>query len=376
MKVTTSRCAGKVLATALALGAAACGSDDPASGIPAEPGITKLAAGWNVFEPGGDSTCSRGTPFSFWVRKGSVNRVVVEFRGGGACWNDLTCGIGDSLFEETADPDPWLIGEEKAEGIRDHENARNPFKDWHHVYIPYCTGDIHWGDATQSYGAGDAAFTIHHKGGINTRAVLDWVYENVPGPEKLFVTGCSAGAYGAALWSAHVKNHYPNAQVYQFADSGQGVITDSFFQESFPQWNAQASYPRFIPGDQNFTRLPQLYGLIGNHYPDMPMSAYNTNYDENQFFYFTAQGGGDITEWSTRMRASVAEIEQTTPNFASYIAPDFQHCIVPYDEFYGVESNGVRLVDWLRQMVEDQGVESVDCAPNCGIAEPPAPPGG
>jgi hypothetical protein len=53
--------------------------------------------------------------------------------------------------------------------------------------------------------------------------------------------------------------------------------------ESFPQWNAQASYPLFIPNvkAEDFTRLPQLYAVIGNAFPDMPMSAYNTNFDEN-----------------------------------------------------------------------------------------------
>jgi hypothetical protein len=365
-----TRYAARFVTLALALGAWAC-DDDQTSSVEVEPGITTLASGWNTFEPGGETTCARGTPFRFFVRKGSVNRVVVEFRGGGACWDDLTCSIGESLFEETADPDPFILDEGKATGIRAHDRAENPFKDWHHVYIPYCTGDIHWGDATRSYGSADTAFTINHKGGINTRAVLNWVYENVPSPEKIFVTGCSAGAYGAALWSSHVKNHYKDTKVYQFADSGQGVITDSFFQESFPQWNAQASYPLFIPNvePEDFTRLPQLYALIGNTYADMLMSAYNTNFDENQFFYFTAQGGGDIDEWSRRMRSSVAEIESTTPNFASYIAPDFKHCIIPYDDFYSVESNGVRLVDWLRQLVDDQAVDSVDCAPNCGAAQ-------
>ena len=65
----------------------------------------------------------------------------------------------------------------------------NPFKDWHHVYIPYCTADIHWGDAERTYENEGQAFTIRHKGGVNTRAVLSWVYENVPSPEKVFVTG-------------------------------------------------------------------------------------------------------------------------------------------------------------------------------------------
>jgi hypothetical protein len=64
-----------------------------------------------------------------------VNRLVIEFRGGGACWNDLTCSISGSLFQETADADAAVLSE--SVGIYQHSNLDNPFKDWHHVYIPY-----------------------------------------------------------------------------------------------------------------------------------------------------------------------------------------------------------------------------------------------
>ncbi|MCL4751035.1 MAG: hypothetical protein KJ015_12775 [Myxococcales bacterium] len=70
------------------------------------------------------------------MRPGKVNRVVVEFRGGGACWNAVTCFPDARLFEETATAEPWVADESKAVGIYDHSRDDNPFKDWHHVYIP------------------------------------------------------------------------------------------------------------------------------------------------------------------------------------------------------------------------------------------------
>jgi hypothetical protein len=380
-----------VPALALALSVGACGVDEPsgAAGEGAsrgsagsggssggsgaqEPSITKLRAGWNSIEPGGATTCSRGTPFQYFVRPGTVNRVVIDFRGGGACWNALTCSAGDSIFKETADPDEFILDETVGEGIYAHGNPENPFKDWHHVYIPYCTGDVHWGDAERTYQSGDQTFTIRHKGGVNARAVLEWFYQNVPSPEKVFVTGCSAGAYGAIMWSSHIRNHYRSSKVYQFADSGAGVITDTFFQESFPQWNAEASYPKFIPNvdPADFTQLPQLYTLIGQTYRDMFLSQYNTNFDDNQHFYYSVMGGGDAFEWSQKMRAHVGEIEMATTNFSSYIAPGYQHCILPYANFYDVESNGVRLVDWLSDAVSDTPVESIQCDPDCGAPLP------
>ena len=366
-----------ILLALSALSAASCGSDESTEGTPrtgsgGDSGISKLPAGWNTIKPGGATTCARDTEFQYFVRPGTVNRVLVEFRGGGACWNAFTCSISDSLFQETADVPAFVQNEAQSRGIYDHADPKNPFKDWHHVFIPYCTGDVHWGDATRTYDNGMGPFTIQHKGGVNARAVLDWLYENVPAPEKVFVTGCSAGAYGAIMWSSHIRNHYKNSKVYQLADSGAGVITDSFFQESFPQWNAEASYPLFIPNvDPNaFTRLPQLYTLIGATFPDMFLSQYNTQFDENQHFYYNAMGGGDANEWSQKMRANVSEIEASTPNFSSYVAPGFVHCIIPSPEFFSVESAGVKLVDWINDVVNDKPVESVSCEPNCGAPKP------
>lgn len=330
---------------------------------PGQDGILSLKPGWNVLEPGGDTVCSRGTPFRYFVRPGKVNKLVVEFRGGGACWNDLTCGFAGSIFQEEADEDPWVTDESKASGIYDHSRDDNPFKDWHHVYIPYCTGDIHWGNNTMSYGEGEKAFTIEHKGAVNVGAVLDWTFENVTAPEQVMVTGCSAGAYGSIMWSSHVRHHYQQAKVLQLADSGAGVITDTFFQDSFPSWKPEGSYPTWIEGlkPEELTALPQLYAAIGGHFPDMILSQYNTQYDEDQSFYFSAMGGGNTYEWSKQMNENVDETIETTPNFSSYLAPDYKHCIIPFDDFYTVESNGVKLVDWVNEMIAGKQPENVAC---------------
>jgi hypothetical protein len=128
--------------SALPLGG--CGSDEsteggPRTGSGGDPGISKLAPGWNTIKPGGATICARDTEFQYFVRPGTVNRVLVEFRGGGACWNELTCSVAGSLFQETAEVPTFVQNESQALGISDHANASNPFKDWHHVYIPYCT---------------------------------------------------------------------------------------------------------------------------------------------------------------------------------------------------------------------------------------------
>ena len=330
---------------------------------------TGLAEGWNEMKPGGDTICSRGSEFAYWVRPGTVNKVVIDYIGGGACWNEVTCGYAGALFEEDVESVRQAVAENQPKGIYDHTKAENPFKDWYHVIVPYCTGDIHWGDSVTTYGKGtDKEVTINHKGAVNSRAVLSWVYDNFSAPEQVLVTGCSAGAYGSALWSADVMNHYPDASVMQFADSGAGIITKTFFEESFPSWNAKDAFPKGIPEldpanvDIQTLALPDLYAGIANHYPKQWMSEYNTVRDENQTFFFTAMGGSGVDEWSQLMQDSVSKIESTTKNFAAFTAPGEQHCILLYDNFYTVNVGGVKLVDWLRDEASGKAVTSHKCA--------------
>lgn len=344
------------------------------------PSHAELAEGWNVLWPEGETICSRGTPFGFGVYKGRTDRVVIDFIGGGACWNALTCSANEQLkiFSDTVDDVLAAAENGDIRGIYRHERADNPFADWTHVVIPYCTGDIHWGDSVTTYPSlgGNPPVTIHHKGRANVQAVLDWVYENITEPEKLFVTGCSAGSYGSIMWSAHLMENYPEASVYQFGDSGAGVITDSFFRDSFPSWNAQASFPSWIPAldparnDILEMELADLYAGIGAAYPTQLLSQFNTRLDENQTFYYTAMGGaGGAQGWSDKMLASLGRIEDSTPGFHAFVADGERHCIIVFDEFYTERVGDTLLVEWLDAMVNDEPISSHYCD-DCTLPAP------
>lgn len=342
------------------------GADAGADG--GEPMVPELDATWTKIEPGGDTICARGDAFHFFVRGGSVNKLVILFDGGGACWNAVTCGFADQLFSPTADeelPEP-------GDGIGDKEDEENPFRDWYQVFIPYCTGDVHWGDAVTTYQPeGDAPeITIHHKGQVNTHAVLDWVYARFSRPETIFVTGVSAGAYGSIGWAPHIIDHYPDSDVVQLGDSGAGVITDTFFEESFPSWNADAVIPDWIPGldvPLSDLALEKLYIELANYYPEQVFSQYNTDNDENQRLYYTAMGGKD-EDWSPNMHAKIDAIIDAAPTFRSYIAGGDKHVILPYPEFYTYQVDGVRVRDWVADLANGEPVDNVQCT-DCDAPE-------
>lgn len=342
------------------------------------PKLSDMEIGkFTEIKPGGATRCSRDTEFAFFVVRGKVDRLLLEFEGGGACWDTKTCSIGKALCKEDIKEDEAVIGGGAAlAGIYDNSNPDNPFKDWHHVYVPYCTCDIHWGQNDQEYGEGDSEFTVMHRGATNARRVLDWVYANFEKPEKIFVTGCSAGAYGSLAWSPYVMQHYPTVPIVQMGDSGAGIITSTFLADSFPNWHALDTMPSWIPAlakdkiDLTKMTLGDIYHHVALTYPTQMMSQYNTMFDENQTFYFKAMGGTDNVAWNQQMLASVQKIMSSTPNFRAFIAQGQQHCILPFANFYTTESNGKKLTSWMKDAIDGKMPESVQCA-NCSTPTAP-----
>ena len=97
-----------------------------------------VAANPNKFvgiKPGGATVCSDGSEFAFFHRVGTVNKLVIEFEGGGACWNDFTCDLG-TFTPRVPFSEKENDLNSKSSGIHDGNNAKNPTKEWHHIFIP------------------------------------------------------------------------------------------------------------------------------------------------------------------------------------------------------------------------------------------------
>ncbi|MCB9638788.1 MAG: pectinesterase [Myxococcales bacterium] len=329
---------------------------------------TFLSDEYNEIPTEGRTLCSRGGKYAFFVRKGTVNKVVIDFEGGGACWNAFTCSIKDAIFKDNIDNVRKLLKDGYDKGIYNTKDERNPFKDWYHVFIPYCTGDLHWGDNDVEYTPESGEkFTMHHRGAVNARAALDWVFNNFSKPETIFITGCSAGSYGSIGWSAHIAENYKNSKLYQVGDCGAGIVTRSFMKESFPSWKAEKVIPSWVPGlapnefDITEQDLGVLYVNVAKHYSNHIFGQYNTAFDENQLFYFNAMGGGNEEEWNKQMLAMINKIKEGAPNFRSFIAKGKKHCVVPYDEFYTYEVNGTKFHQWVGDLVNGKDVSNMAC---------------
>ena len=309
-------------------------------------------AKWTEYFPGGETLCARGEPFSFFVHEGRTDKIVIDFIGGGACWNSENCSSEAPTFVDSVNMLKELQ-KEGLNGIYNHEHPENPIGDWTHVVVPYCTGDIHWGEKDVTYtDKKGKSFTIHHRGATNAKAVLAWVEENILDPKKVLVTGCSAGSYGSIYWLPYVKKIFPEAFTTHLGDSGAGIITQDFLNNGISQWALQNNVASWVPGldpSTNWKKLSlnDLYLKIGKHYPNLQLSQFNYTLDENQFFFYELMGG-DSSLWPELLKKSLGVLEQKLDNFDSFLVDGSEHCILPYDRVYNdTNKEGESFKSWL-----------------------------
>ena len=351
------------------------------------PKVPNLEAGkWNELAGGGETKCANGTDYTYYAHKGDQNKLVIDFQGGGACWDSQTCAFpitqGQGFYVNKVNGSPTDIG---YDGIYNRANDANPVKDWYHVFAPYCTGDIHLGnkdaeyinpfDPTQTY-------PIFHRGAVNVKAVLDWTFENFEKPEDIFVTGCSAGAYGAAAWIETIRKHYgDDVSITQLGDCGAGISTPAFSSVIGSAWGI-ANVAELGVTELTSTFTENTYIRVANDYPDVQLAQYNTTRDSVQVGFYSLGKGifepteTEIDEWSDGLKASMSKIHTATSNFASYTAEHeadptstlTQHCVISRPDMYTITENGSSLLTWITDLVNGKPVSSV--APSVQVSIP------
>jgi hypothetical protein len=267
-------------------------------------------------------------------------------------------------------------------GIFDTDNPDNPFKGWSFVFIPYCTGDIHWGavdteyvDYLGIYGPQNDSLTIKHRGFVNFMAVLEWITETFRRPHKIFVSGSSAGSYAAILNSPFIQESFPKSKMYVLCDAGNGVVDQGFQTNYIDNWNVQ--FPEWIFGSEwSFadSNIAEISGKIAEYYPKSKVAQYTTAGDSTQIWFFNVML--EITEnpyslppdwtnwynitpevwcnWYQQM-LNFTYLTAETPNYRYYIAAGEDHTIMAYDKFYMEDSADIPFVKWVKAMVKSQG---------------------
>jgi hypothetical protein len=295
--------------------------------------------------------CSDGSELTMFERVADPTKVVLYFEGGGACFSVETCDPNGSPTY-TISQQLAVSDFDRRRGAFDFDNPENPLADFSWVYVPYCTGDVHIGNTTHDYGNG---VVIEHRGHANATKALEYLATTYPGAAKLVVTGESAGSVPTPQFAASAADLLPEADIVTFGDSsgaypdvdGISALIGAVWgtTEAMPDWPEAAGLQ---PQDWSF---PEQYAVAGAHAPRVRFGRFDFAFDEVQTFFGSLAGVG-AHDLVTLIDRNEDEIEATGVEVATFVAPGARHTISSDDDLYRLEVGGVRLIDWLTDLIE------------------------
>jgi hypothetical protein len=327
------------------------------------------ANGWVEVAPDG-TTCWDGSPWHFWYRGGSADKLAIWFEGGGACWNAAQCDAqGKPTFQaKTATQQPPL------RGLFDQRRANNPLHDFSVVLLPYCTGDVHIGRRTVDYRRSDGtSFRFAHEGSRNTAAALEWLKSRGFDPHTLFVGGESAGAIGAAFWTVEIGDRWPTAQLITLGDSAGGYRSLGA-NPVLRQWGVLDALPD-LPAyaDRSRVYFESFYIAAAQRHPSARLAQVNFADDAVQRRFMMLLGT-PVKQLTKPLTCNLNEVRIDAPGFRSFIYPGTKHEVLRTDAVYSTRCEGQSLVSWVSDLVAGRPLENRWCDGTTSLASPVADP--
>lgn len=341
-----------------------------ASGIqecPAHPRVGK----WYQVSPEG-TVCSDGSQWQGRLRLGRENKLMVYLLGGGVSLDAHSASqsytaVGNAAFYY--DRDDGVTDARLKNGIGS-DDARNPFRDWSMIVLPYTTADFHAGAGAADYTAIDgSAAVIHHNGYANCMALLDAVDELVGQPEALLITGYSAGGFGAAMLAEDIIEHFPATKNITVCTDGALLVNEKWADVARDRWHApEKIVKRMATGNLTLDHLSALHEkhadvkiLFTCSLRDGGLAKYQSYIDGNA--YVPSEEYGDVME--ENLRQTVAALQEKIPGSGVYIWDDLpygsdgtltKHTILTSASMFE-DMEGASIGRWIHDAVEGR-VES------------------
>jgi hypothetical protein len=328
------------------------------------PGITAPDHQW-TWVPIQGSKCLSGSETGIGVRLSSTStKLFIYLEGGGACFNAETCAIALTAFGQT-EFGAWAstVG---ATGIFDATESANPVGDWSAVYVPYCSGDVHAGDAPGSNVPGGPQGE-DFVGYSNMALYLQRILPTFKGATDVLLTGISAGGFGAALNYDRVAAAFCPLPVTLLDDSGP-PMSDQYLAPCLQKqwrslWNMAATLPAGCTActDAAGGGIVNYVTYLGQRWPHANMGLISSTQDAviSTFYGF---GTDDCTQ-STPLpgptyAAGLQDLRQNylsaSGHWGTYFVNSVTHTYELGPGFYTTKVNGKLLTDWVADLLAGQ----------------------
>jgi len=187
---------------------------------------------------------STGTQWLGAFKKGSENKLVIYFYGGGLSVNEYSAARGFSKHADECfyfdDMELWKnIAYSCFKAGFGSDLDSNPFKDWSVIILPYTTGDLHIGTGEFEYTdlEGNQKILYHH-GYTNFKLYMDRVMPYLGTPEAIVVTGSSAGGFGTSFLAEDITEIFPDTKNFVSCVDASLLYWDQFPEVCKNVWKA------------------------------------------------------------------------------------------------------------------------------------------
>ena len=317
--------------------------------------------------------CADGSPYCAYLKKGTLNKTVVCFSGGGASWNAYTAARPITLLRMAQGLEgyyfphvrPYL--ELTLTGLLTADDSRNPFQDWNFLYLPYASGDFHVGDAEVAYTDGRGQHRVlHHHGARNVAAALERTPKEFFGAEQVLICGDSGGAFGCVAHAPQLADRFPHCRHFLvYADGSQ--VWSAQWPDILKGWNAEKSLISALGDDGQLIRdwFLRLHRALGDRAVclhclstyDKVLASYQNKLNHDDY----SLGGNALGEYHGPMVQAVETLQRELPGYHRFFY-DFDrdagtgatvHTIMRSNRFfYEATASGDSVAAWLRDATE------------------------
>jgi len=201
---------------------------------------------------------STGKPFRVLFKPGKVNKLLINFLGGGLSWNAETAARPFSVKSMMKKQEAFYISDVAPlqlklvnTGLVSAKDERNPFLDWNMVNIPYVSGDFHIGNSDFEYiAAKGKPAVLHHHGQKNVEAALKAVKELCPqSPDVIVIMGLSAGGHGCLAHAPHIHQLFPECKRFIVYSEGAHIKSPLWADVVQNVWKIKSEMAKYVTSD-------------------------------------------------------------------------------------------------------------------------------
>ncbi len=311
--------------------------------------------------PRPDTVCRDGSTTGFGVRLlPDAKGVMIYLQGGGACYDAQSCAenagapIAGENFSE-AKFNAWVeqLGDQ---GIFNTTHPSNPVARWNHVYIPYCTGDLHGGVRENAAvdGVNGRQQFVGHRNLQNDLKLLAPFFRTA---QDVALVGASAGGAGVLLNYPQVVNAFDGRSVAALVDSAP-IIPESAIRTSCFERKLIETFDLQLPadcpecGDSSQGGLLNVYQHLSETYPKGRFAFASADADLAGVILYDREsracGGAGVNIFNYRFSLYALRDKHIGHDWATYLPGGIQHTMTQSNAlFLERKYQGVSAAEWL-----------------------------